>query len=156
MDSAPLRLSATRKIATTWSIKEQFPSSLGHTHSDLSPPIEDGCMLTSRIRTCLDTDILSPHIQTERICHLTNMSHVGELMFPHPPVPCVTTQRTRHCVFYKAFYILPQSFMICTAARTLAMQFNSPGARPRSGAFCLPQYEVKVLLFFGWRLQLCG
>ncbi len=84
VDSAPLRLSATRKIATTWLIKEQFPSSLGYTHSDSSPTIRDGRMLTSRIRTCSDTDILSPYIQMQRVCHPTNMTHVGELVFPHP------------------------------------------------------------------------
>ncbi|KAL0179664.1 hypothetical protein M9458_025106, partial [Cirrhinus mrigala] len=44
LDSASIRLSAARQTATTWSIKEQFPSSLGATYST-SDPLLDGRML---------------------------------------------------------------------------------------------------------------
>ncbi|KAL0152766.1 hypothetical protein M9458_052489 [Cirrhinus mrigala] len=44
LDSASTRLSATRQTATTWSMKEQFPSSLGTIYST-SDPLLDGRML---------------------------------------------------------------------------------------------------------------
>ncbi|KAI2643795.1 hypothetical protein H4Q32_029973 [Labeo rohita] len=57
LDSAP-----TRQTATTWSIKEQFPSSLGVTHST-SDPLHDDRMLCCLVRTCGHT----PHVLKQRV-----------------------------------------------------------------------------------------
>ncbi|KAL0151374.1 hypothetical protein M9458_053368, partial [Cirrhinus mrigala] len=65
LDSAPTRLSATWQRATTWSIKEQFPSSLGVTHST-SDPLHDGRMLCPPFRTCGHTPPVFPHVLRQR------------------------------------------------------------------------------------------
>ncbi|KAI2666668.1 enzymatic polyprotein [Labeo rohita] len=56
---------STRQTATTWSIKEQFPSSLGVMHST-SGPLYDGQMLCPPFRTCGHTPTLFPHVLTQR------------------------------------------------------------------------------------------
>ncbi|KAI2660195.1 hypothetical protein H4Q32_025915 [Labeo rohita] len=61
LDSAPTRLSTTWQTATTWSIKEKFPSSLGVTHST-SDPLHDGRMLFPPFRTCGHTPTVFPHV----------------------------------------------------------------------------------------------
>ncbi|KAL0169214.1 hypothetical protein M9458_033810, partial [Cirrhinus mrigala] len=50
LDSASTRLSATRQTATTWSMEEQFPSSLGTIYST-SNPLLDGRMLFPLLET---------------------------------------------------------------------------------------------------------
>ncbi|KAL0201385.1 hypothetical protein M9458_004572, partial [Cirrhinus mrigala] len=57
----------TRQTATTWSIKEQFPSSLGMFHSVYDPPC-DGRTLFSLTRTCVSTPLVFPHVLKQRVC----------------------------------------------------------------------------------------
>ncbi|KAL0152253.1 hypothetical protein M9458_051976 [Cirrhinus mrigala] len=66
LDSAPTRLSATWQMATTWSIKEQSPSSLGVTHST-SDPLHDGRTPCSLVRTCGHTPHVFPHVLKQQV-----------------------------------------------------------------------------------------
>ncbi|KAL0186640.1 hypothetical protein M9458_018310, partial [Cirrhinus mrigala] len=61
LDSASTRLSATRQTATTWSMKEQFPSSLGTIYST-SDPLLDGRMLFPLSETYGRTTPVPPRI----------------------------------------------------------------------------------------------
>ncbi|KAI2650818.1 Transposon Ty3-G Gag-Pol polyprotein [Labeo rohita] len=65
LDSASTRLSATWQTATTWSIKEQFPSSLGAIHST-SDPLLDGRMLSLLSKTCGRTTPVPPYALKQR------------------------------------------------------------------------------------------
>ncbi|KAL0161609.1 hypothetical protein M9458_045334 [Cirrhinus mrigala] len=65
LDSAPTRLSATWQMVTTWSIKKQFPSSLGFTHST-SDSLHDGRILCPPFRTCGHTPPVFPHVLRQR------------------------------------------------------------------------------------------
>ncbi|KAL0157383.1 hypothetical protein M9458_048629, partial [Cirrhinus mrigala] len=66
LDSTPSRLSATRQTATTWSIKVQFPSSLG-TILSVSDPLYDGQTLFPPTRTCGHTPLVFPHVLKQRV-----------------------------------------------------------------------------------------
>ncbi|KAI2655623.1 Transposon Ty3-G Gag-Pol polyprotein [Labeo rohita] len=65
LDSASTRLSATRQTATTWSIKEQFPSSLGAIYST-SGPLLDGRMLFPLSETYGRTTPVPPYALKQR------------------------------------------------------------------------------------------
>ncbi|KAI2659532.1 ORF V: Enzymatic polyprotein [Labeo rohita] len=65
LDSASTRLSATRQTATTWSIKEQFPSSLGTIYST-SGPLLDGRMLFPLSETYGRTTPVPPYALKQR------------------------------------------------------------------------------------------
>ncbi len=105
VDSAPPWLSATWQIATTWSIKEQFLSSLGHTCSVLGPPICDGQTLKPCIRTCLDTDTLSSSRSDAKVLSLSQLDACWQLMFPHPLVAHVTDPADKaRCVVTGRFH----------------------------------------------------
>ncbi|KAL0150120.1 hypothetical protein M9458_054547 [Cirrhinus mrigala] len=60
LDSASTRLSATWQTATTWSMKEQFPSSLGTIYST-SDPLLDGRMLFPLSETYSRTTPVPPY-----------------------------------------------------------------------------------------------
>ncbi|KAI2653744.1 ORF V: Enzymatic polyprotein [Labeo rohita] len=55
------------RLPTTWSIKEQFLSSLGVTHST-SDPLLDGLVLCPPSRTCGHTPTVFPHVLKHRAC----------------------------------------------------------------------------------------
>ncbi|KAI2651068.1 ORF V: Enzymatic polyprotein [Labeo rohita] len=65
LDSASTRLSATWQTATTWSIKEQFPSSLGTIYST-SDPLLDGRMLFPLSETYGRTTPVPPYALKQR------------------------------------------------------------------------------------------
>ncbi|KAI2652534.1 hypothetical protein H4Q32_005770 [Labeo rohita] len=67
LDSASIPLFATWQTATTWSIKEQFPSSLGTMHST-SDLLHDGWMLFSLSRTCGRAPPVLPYALRQRAC----------------------------------------------------------------------------------------
>ncbi|KAL0166051.1 hypothetical protein M9458_037895, partial [Cirrhinus mrigala] len=60
LDSASTRLSATQQTATTWSMKEQFPSSLGTVYST-SDPLLNGRMLFPLSETYSHTTPVPPY-----------------------------------------------------------------------------------------------
>ncbi|KAL0173928.1 hypothetical protein M9458_029896, partial [Cirrhinus mrigala] len=78
LGSAPTRLSAT------WSIKEQFPSSLGITHST-SDPLHDGRILCSPFRTCGHTPPVFPHVLRQRARSDDSSSQGNPLFSTNPP-----------------------------------------------------------------------
>ncbi len=97
---APSRPSVLRQMATTWSIKEYFPSSLGYLHSATGPP-RDGQTLTLQTKICLNT----PHVST---CCGTSDSSTGRSLSGRWTVICFPSDefiRTRHSMFLGASYL---------------------------------------------------
>ncbi|KAI2657489.1 Transposon Ty3-G Gag-Pol polyprotein [Labeo rohita] len=86
LDSAPTRLSATWQTATTWSIKEQFPSFLGVTHST-SDPLHNGRKLCSLVRTCGHTPPLFPHVLKQQVRSDDSSSQGNPLLSSHGTNP---------------------------------------------------------------------
>ncbi|KAI2657222.1 Transposon Ty3-G Gag-Pol polyprotein [Labeo rohita] len=58
--------SSNWQTATTWSIKEQFPSSLGVFHSVSDPPCNVWTLFPST-RTCVGTPLMFPHVLKQQI-----------------------------------------------------------------------------------------